>query len=31
MGVCPIAHDRHFIDKYIAGRVYDRAAAGSLL
>ena len=22
--VCPIAHDRHFIDKYIAGRVYDR-------
>jgi len=21
---CPIANDRHFIDKYIAGRVYDR-------
>ena len=24
VGVCPIANDRHFIDKYIAGRVYDR-------
>jgi MoaA/NifB/PqqE/SkfB family radical SAM enzyme len=24
MGICPIAHDRHFIDKYIAGRVYDK-------
>ena len=22
---CPIAHDRHFIDKYIAGRVYNKA------
>lgn len=22
--VCPIAHDRHFIDKYIAGRVYNK-------
>jgi MoaA/NifB/PqqE/SkfB family radical SAM enzyme len=21
---CPIAHDRHFIEKYIAGRVYNR-------
>ena len=21
---CPIANDRHFIDKYIAGRVYDK-------
>jgi hypothetical protein len=24
MGICPIAHDRHFIEKYIAGRVYDK-------
>ena len=23
-GVCLIANDRHFIDKYIAGRVYDK-------
>jgi len=24
LDVCPIAHDRHFIDKYIAGRVYKK-------
>jgi MoaA/NifB/PqqE/SkfB family radical SAM enzyme len=24
IGVCPIAHDRHFIEKYIAGRIYNR-------
>ncbi|MGC9197167.1 MAG: radical SAM/SPASM domain-containing protein [Syntrophobacteraceae bacterium] len=24
LGVCPIAHDRLFIEKYIAGRVYNR-------
>jgi MoaA/NifB/PqqE/SkfB family radical SAM enzyme len=24
LDVCPIAHDRHFIDKYIAGRVYNK-------
>lgn len=25
IGVCPVAHDRRFIEKYIAGRVYDKA------
>lgn len=24
LDVCPIANDKHFIEKYIAGRVYDR-------